>query len=210
MLRTKLKTTKMAVTVALLAGGMMVGLGATAQAATLPLTGTYTILPSSTMCMAGTTSCSGSPPTGSIDFDTGVIAFNPNTFSGQPWTMHNTSIQQTPGTNTFGAMTYTVGTGQIGSHALMDWAGLFLNMDVGNVWNVTDLGGGQLELSPGATGPGTNLGGVTMVNGFTGQTPLIDLHIQAPAPVPVPAAAWLFGSGLLGLVGMARRKKANA
>ena len=26
--------------------------------------------------------------------------------------------------------------------------------------------------------------------------------------VPVPAAIWLFGSGLLGLVGMARRKKA--
>ena len=29
----------------------------------------------------------------------------------------------------------------------------------------------------------------------------------ATRPVPVPAAAWLFGSGLLGLVGMARRKK---
>ena len=27
-------------------------------------------------------------------------------------------------------------------------------------------------------------------------------------PVPIPAAAWLFGSGLLGLVGMARHKKA--
>ena len=27
-------------------------------------------------------------------------------------------------------------------------------------------------------------------------------------PVPVPAAAWLFGSGLLGLIGIARRKKA--
>jgi Matrixin len=27
------------------------------------------------------------------------------------------------------------------------------------------------------------------------------------APVPVPGAAWLFGSGLLGLAGMARRKK---
>lgn len=27
-------------------------------------------------------------------------------------------------------------------------------------------------------------------------------------PVPVPAAAWLFGSGLLGLIGVARRKKA--
>jgi hypothetical protein len=29
------------------------------------------------------------------------------------------------------------------------------------------------------------------------------------APVPVPTAAWLFGSGLLGLVGAARRKKAT-
>ena len=31
---------------------------------------------------------------------------------------------------------------------------------------------------------------------------------SASQEVPVPAAAWLFGSGLLGLVGMARRKKA--
>jgi hypothetical protein len=30
----------------------------------------------------------------------------------------------------------------------------------------------------------------------------------AAAPVPVPAALWLFGSGLLGLFGVARRKKA--
>jgi hypothetical protein len=28
-----------------------------------------------------------------------------------------------------------------------------------------------------------------------------------PAVVPVPAAAWLFGSGILGLIGIARRKK---
>jgi len=27
------------------------------------------------------------------------------------------------------------------------------------------------------------------------------------APVPIPAAVWLFGSGLLGLLGIARRKK---
>ncbi len=27
--------------------------------------------------------------------------------------------------------------------------------------------------------------------------------------VPVPAAVWLFGSGLLGLIGVARRKRAN-
>ncbi|MDH3590183.1 MAG: VPLPA-CTERM sorting domain-containing protein, partial [Gammaproteobacteria bacterium] len=28
------------------------------------------------------------------------------------------------------------------------------------------------------------------------------------APVPVPAAVWLMGSGLLGLAGMRRRRKA--
>lgn len=32
--------------------------------------------------------------------------------------------------------------------------------------------------------------------------------IGGGSPVPVPAAVWLFGSGLLGLVGIARRKKA--
>jgi len=35
-------------------------------------------------------------------------------------------------------------------------------------------------------------------------------HVDAPAAVPVPAAAWLFGSGLMGLVGVARRRKARA
>jgi hypothetical protein len=38
---------------------------------------------------------------------------------------------------------------------------------------------------------------------------LDNLSITTSA-VPVPAAAWLFGSGLLGLVGVARRKKALA
>ena len=32
-------------------------------------------------------------------------------------------------------------------------------------------------------------------------------HISVYGVVPVPAAVWLFGSGLLGLVGIARRKK---
>ena len=47
----------------------------------------------------------------------------------------------------------------------------------------------------------------------------IGIHVQGFAggesasfvnnPVPVPAAVWLFGSGLLGLIGIARRKKRN-
>ena len=31
--------------------------------------------------------------------------------------------------------------------------------------------------------------------------------VGSPSPIPIPAALWLFGSGLLGLVGIARRKK---
>ena len=34
-------------------------------------------------------------------------------------------------------------------------------------------------------------------------------HHDKVAPVPVPPAAWLFGSGLLGLIGIARRRKAE-
>ena len=46
--------------------------------------------------------------------------------------------------------------------------------------------------------------------GFAGQTAQWELHGTLDTPhvseVPVPAAVWLFGSGLLGLVGVARRK----
>ena len=39
---------------------------------------------------------------------------------------------------------------------------------------------------------------------ISGNTLAVDL-----APIPIPAAAWLFGSGLLGLLGFARRKRAG-
>jgi hypothetical protein len=37
---------------------------------------------------------------------------------------------------------------------------------------------------------------------------LQSIYIETQSTVPVPAAVWLFGSGLLGLIAMARRKKA--
>jgi len=62
--------------------------------------------------------------------------------------------------------------------------------------------------------PGTLSGnyGFIQTQGLTGATPIQTAHFSidtfSMSVIPVPAAAWLFGSGLLGLVGMARRKKA--
>ena len=50
--------------------------------------------------------------------------------------------------------------------------------------------------------PNSNIFDITFSNGSV-------LSIDAtPTVVPIPAAVWLFGSGLIGLVGVARRKKA--
>ena len=74
-------------------------------------------------------------------------------------------------------------------------------------------------------GTGTNLGpinrhtdgvsGIAMDNGpFPGFGANFDiwaltLTAHEPAVIPVPAAVWLFGSGLVGLVGVARRRKSS-
>jgi hypothetical protein len=52
--------------------------------------------------------------------------------------------------------------------------------------------------------------GIGPVNGvdlLEGTVLIDDLYLGVVSPVPVPAAVWLFGSGLLGLVGVARRRK---
>ncbi|MBT8120578.1 MAG: VPLPA-CTERM sorting domain-containing protein, partial [Gammaproteobacteria bacterium] len=69
-----------------------------------------------------------------------------------------------------------------------------------------------------ACDPASSISG-QLTKGFdviAGNTYFVELEIEAiaeaiggnPAVVPVPAAAWLFGSGLIGLIGVARRKKA--
>ncbi len=60
----------------------------------------------------------------------------------------------------------------------------------------------------GIANPANSLSGdwlaFTTVDSVSGATATIN---YAVTPVPVPAAAWLFGSGLLGLAGVARRRK---
>jgi hypothetical protein len=45
-------------------------------------------------------------------------------------------------------------------------------------------------------------------NDDSAETGEIHVSVEPPSAVPIPAAAWLFGSAILGLLGVARRKKA--
>ena len=98
--------------------------------------------------------------------------------------------------------------------ASLNVAGVLNTLGSANLTNVVYAGvnGDLLALSN--AGAGTN----TATFQFTSPTSLTNLFTTATAttstsfsgsitPVPVPAAVWLFGSGLLGLVGIARRKK---
>ncbi len=66
-----------------------------------------------------------------------------------------------------------------------------------------------LEAAPGLNGDVSFTGG-TLQSGATGRLELALSNTSVAgklgAVVPVPAAVWLFGSGLIGLVGIARRK----
>lgn len=56
-------------------------------------------------------------------------------------------------------------------------------------------------------GDPSSFGGVPYVLYLEGTINALGGDLPAVSAVPVPAAVWLFGSGLLGLVGVARRKK---
>jgi hypothetical protein len=81
---------------------------------------------------------------------------------------------------------------------------------------VTDeLGATGAQTLYGVTGDGTNSNGGKVQIYLLGQLELTSTgtlesvpSTTPPPPVPVPAALWLFGSGLLGLAGVGRRKAA--
>lgn len=143
----------------------------------------------------------------------GVASTTP--FFGNVWTASNGQLVSAPGTYNLNTATdaltsvgsctvandgnicFNVGAGQIAGTIDFAWS-VSSGIRVVNVWNIN--GNGSLTA---AAVPG-------MENGpFPGFNAAFDL--TAPnlvTAVPVPAAVWLFGSGLLGLVGIARRKKA--
>ena len=185
-----------------IASAMALGLGmGAAQAATMT-SATFTMLDPT-----GATVGVDTTVTGSIGGGTFSVA-STTPFFGLVWTAH--------GGTTFGPGTYTidtieggvytgiqVGAGQVGGHILFDW-GATTNIDVVMVWDVTDNGNGTVSYySTDVDGDGVR--GLGMIDGAF---PGFNANFDFVAAVPVPAAVWLFGSGLLGLVGVARRKKA--
>jgi hypothetical protein len=99
---------------------------------------------------------------------------------------------------------YNYGAGTVfGSGITSSSPGPFSNVQSGSYWSGT-----KVPLAGSAWNFHFNTGS-TFASSRTGFNLFAwAVHSGNVSAVPVPAAVWLFGSGLLGLVGMARRKKA--
>jgi len=122
---------------------------------------------------------------------------------------------QTAGKNQLGAgvhneYTYNLTAGQFAAGVFFDWS---TNADIPvlAIMQVTaqNPDGSMDVISVGTSCDTTNtLCGTAMVTSpFPDQTPVFSGTLAPVSAIPVPAAVWLFGSGLIGLAGVARRRK---
>ena len=182
----------------LLASAIAMGLGTTGAANALTVSITQ-------MNFNGTFNA-----TGAITSD-GTGSYNSLTvFFGQHWTATATTFFSNTGANTWagtapaGAYSYNFSlTGnQVAWGTLFDWNANPL-IPVLNIMTCTSFATGGT-----CTGTGTPM----QTPPFAGQAPAFNGVVSSASvsAVPVPAAAWLFGSGLVGLAGVARRNKKKA
>jgi hypothetical protein len=77
-----------------------------------------------------------------------------------------------------------------------EWVKVYFDLKPNGTYNdvISELGDGRLRIGVHVQGFSTG-SSASFVNNFV------------PAPVPVPPAVWLFGSGLLSLLGIARRRQ---
>lgn len=176
-------------------------LAATGANAASISSGEFVMLDPTNSYVGGASDITGDIDTGAGTW--GVASATP--FFGLLWNAHD-GVLYGEGTHTIDAsnaqdgsnmFSFTVGAGQVGGHILFNW-GATTDIDVVNVWDVA----GGVYTSTDVDGDG--ILGLGMVDGaFPGFNANFNV-----ATVPVPAAVWLFGSGLVGLAGVARRRKA--
>ncbi len=137
------------------------------------------------------------------DFDAGTVDIvNDTTHFGSVWTAHDVTFAD-QGTY-YGTDSSAHSGGTV--NMLWDWSA-DTNIPITIGWDVTASGNAvsdtaivSVVFSTITAGSGTFPGGTLLFSG--------SLHKVANV-VPVPAAAWLMGSGLIGLIGLARRRKAH-
>ncbi len=147
---------------------------------------------------------------------TGAANSGTSPFFGTAWTADQAMWSEATGTATnwsgsslSGAFNYdyTLAAGQVAVGISFTWGASseIMVLQIFDCSNGIDCAGVTWDPAHGADGASHAVPGTAMANG-----PFTDQHatFAGVSAVPVPAAVWLFGSGLLGLVGVARRKKA--
>ena len=110
-----------------------------------------------------------------------------------------------------GTLTVTSPTGDKGTSGTWELAGstapLFFVVKYDTAYDLyTYMGGDVSPFSDSWDGANRGTIGTLCTDGINCKA--ATSHLSVYGVVPVPAAVWLFGSGLLGLVGVARRKRA--
>ena len=132
---------------------------------------------------------SNEPVIGEFDFNSGLInlALDSPFFGPETWYSTGTIEERLDGT-------YWGSLEIFRNSTSYNWSILWDITQQGNSANITTL-----------DGDGDGIPGISLIDGpFVGFSHAVN---GALTSVPVPAAVWLFGSGLIGLIGMARRKK---
>jgi len=129
-------------------------------------------------------------------------------FFGQPWEGHAIEYFDEVGVeqhfaNTSSLVTYdyafTLSIGQVAWGHFFDWS-MSSQPPVLNIMDCDEDSDGSIEVGEQCTGIGTPM----LIGPFPGQAPSFNGVVVST--VPIPAAIWLFGSGLLGLLGFRKIK----